>query len=92
MSDVTSAGHRELAVTVRDLLAAYRDSADLIEVGAYQPGSNPRVDRALACMGALNTFLRQAPAEHFTLEQTIAAVRQAVTAPAPVPQGRRVGA
>jgi flagellum-specific ATP synthase len=89
MSDVTSAAHRELAVTVRDLLAAYRDSADLIEVGAYQSGSNPRVDRALACMSALNTFLRQAPAEHFTLEQTIAAVKQAVTAPAPVQLGRR---
>ena len=47
MSDVTSVTHRELAATVRDVLSAYREAVDLIEVGAYQPGSNPRVDRAL---------------------------------------------
>lgn len=92
MTDVTTPAHRELATQVRDLLAAYRDSADLIEVGAYQPGSNLRVDRALACMNALNSVMKQAPAEHFSLEQTLAAVKQAVSVPVPAAPSRRAGA
>jgi flagellum-specific ATP synthase len=81
MTDVTAVTHRELAATVRDMLSAYREAADLIEVGAYQPGSNHRVDRALQCIGAVNAFLKQGPAEPVGLEQTLAQLRQAVTPP-----------
>ncbi len=90
MPDVTTPAHRELATTIRELLAAYRDSADLIEVGAYQSGTNPKVDRAQACMSQLNAVLRQAPAEHSSLEETVAKMQLAITAP-PSPS-RRSGA
>ncbi len=83
MSDVTTVTHRELAALVRDVLSAYREAADLIEVGAYQGGTNPRVDRALQVIGTLNAFLKQTPAEHFTLEQTLAQLKTALTAPPP---------
>jgi flagellum-specific ATP synthase len=92
MTDVVTPAHRELATTVRDLLAAYRDSADLIEVGAYQPGSNPRVDRALACLTQLNGVLRQGPAQRCTLEETVRQLSLAVTAPPVQPPQRRSGA
>jgi flagellar biosynthesis/type III secretory pathway ATPase len=75
---------------VRELLASYRDSADLIEVGAYQAGSNPKVDKALACMNQLNAMLRQAPTEHASLEETLNRMQAALT-PAPT-QPRRPGA
>lgn len=90
MTDVVPQAHRELAATVRDLLASYRESADLIEVGAYQSGTNPKVDRAIACMGQLNGLLRQAPTELSTLEQTLAKMQAAVTPPPP--PVRRAGA
>ncbi len=83
MSDVTSVTHRELAASARDVLSAYREAADLIEVGAYQGGTNPRVDRALQVIGTLNAFLKQAPGEHFALEQTLTQVRAALTPPPP---------
>ncbi len=86
MSDVTSVTHRDLASTVRDVLSAYREAADLIEVGAYQAGSDPRVDRALQVIGTLNAFLKQAPEEHFELEQTLNLVRAAVN---PLPPAKR---
>lgn len=92
MTDVTPLAHREAAGTVRDILAAYREAADLIEVGAYQHGSNPRVDRALQCLGPLNAFLRQGPDEHFSLEQTLTQLRQAVTPTAEVAHGRPAAA
>jgi flagellum-specific ATP synthase len=81
MADVTTPAHRETASMVRELLAAHREAADLIDVGAYQAGSNPRVDRAIACMPALVAFLRQTPSDHFTLEQTLTQLKAALTAP-----------
>ncbi len=87
MSDVTSVTHREQASAVRDVLSAYREATDLIDVGAYQAGSNPRVDRAIQVIGTLNAFLKQAPAERFSLEQTLTNLKGALT-PAP-PAARR---
>jgi flagellum-specific ATP synthase len=72
MSDVATPEHRELSRQARDVLAAYRDAADLIEVGAYAAGSNPRVDRALRVHAALNAFMRQSPEERSPLADTLA--------------------
>lgn len=72
MSDVTPPAQRETAMAAREVLAAYKEAADLIEVGAYQPGSNHRVDRALACLGQLNAFLRQGPTERVPFEKALA--------------------
>jgi flagellum-specific ATP synthase len=56
---------------MREVLSAYREAADLVEVGAYAAGSNPRVDRALRCIEPLRAFLRQEPAERSSLEETL---------------------
>ena len=78
MSDVANEAHKAIAARVRDVLAAYRDSADLIEVGAYVAGSNPRVDRALRSREALNALLKQAPSERTPLPETLARFKRAV--------------
>jgi flagellum-specific ATP synthase len=52
-------GQIELAAEVRSLLSAYRDARDLVDIGAYVPGSNPLVDRALHLKGDVDGFLRQ---------------------------------
>ena len=80
MSDVVDAAHLKLARTARDLLSAYRESADLIEVGAYAAGSNARVDRALKCLPALTAFLRQDPSDRTALPETLSMLRRAVGA------------
>ena len=59
MPDVTSPEHRRRAGDVREWLATLRDSEDLISVGAYVPGSNPRIDGALARRDAVGRFLCQ---------------------------------
>lgn len=82
MSDIASPTHRDLARSAREALATYRDSADLIEVGAYVAGSNPRVDRALRCINELNAFLRQDPEERFSLEDTLAQLERVLATPA----------
>lgn len=56
---VLSPGQLALAATTRRLLAAWRDARELVEVGAYAPGSDPDVDAALRLRPALDAFLRQ---------------------------------
>jgi flagellum-specific ATP synthase len=75
MTDVASREHLDLARRAREVLATYRESAELVEVGAYTPGANPRLDRALRCVPELNEFLRQAPQERFPLEETLRRLR-----------------
>jgi flagellum-specific ATP synthase len=78
MSDVATPDHKTLARRVRDVLSAYKDAADLVEVGAYVSGTNPRVDAALRCIHELNAFLRQEPNERFALTETLSRLRQAL--------------
>jgi FliI/YscN family ATPase len=59
MPDVTEVNHRRKAGNVRDWMAAIRDSEDLVSVGAYVAGSNPRIDEARAKRDAIESFLRQ---------------------------------
>lgn len=59
MPAVTQVGHRRKAADVRDWMAALRDNDDLISVGAYVRGSNPRVDAAIERRDAISSFLCQ---------------------------------
>ena len=59
MPDVTDRDHRDKAGVVRGWMAAIRDTEDLVSVGAYVPGANPRVDEARARVDAIEAFLCQ---------------------------------
>ena len=52
-----------MATVTRDALAAAAEVAELVEVGAYVPGSNPRADRGLRAAPPLIEFLKQPPNE-----------------------------
>jgi flagellum-specific ATP synthase len=69
MPKVTSKEHKIVASHLRDLLAAYKESEDLITVGAYARGSNPKVDKAIAVYDDLINLLRQQVEESYTLEE-----------------------
>jgi flagellum-specific ATP synthase len=58
-------------------------------VGAYVSGSNPRVDRAIRCIAALNNFLRQDPEQRFSLGETLAGLRAALDTAAVREEARR---
>jgi flagellum-specific ATP synthase len=50
---------REAGTRLRSALAAYREKEDLISIGAYQPGTDPLLDAAIALRPAMDGFLRQ---------------------------------
>lgn len=64
MNDVISQDHKELAGKVREHIAIYREAKDLIDIGAYTPGSNPKIDAAIAHMDNILAFTRQGVDEH----------------------------
>jgi flagellum-specific ATP synthase len=63
---ITTKEQRDLVRELRQLLAAYREAKDLVEVGAYVRGSNPLVDRSLELKEQIDTYLRQDVAETST--------------------------
>ncbi|MFZ1084998.1 MAG: FliI/YscN family ATPase [Terracidiphilus sp.] len=67
MPAVTQPAHREQAALMRKLLAVYHRSEDLVRIGAYKPGSDPDLDRALRARGAMRAFMTQDSSEqvHF---------------------------
>lgn len=56
---ITSDAQRTMATELRSLLAAHRDGKDLVDIGAYVPGANPRLDEALMRWDDITGFLRQ---------------------------------
>jgi flagellum-specific ATP synthase len=63
MNKVVSREHRIVASHLRDLMSAYQESEDLISVGAYTQGTNPRVDKAIRIYDEIINFLRQSQDE-----------------------------
>ena len=61
---------KDAAYELRDLMATYKKTEDLINIGAYKRGSNPRIDRAIDKADAIETFLRQRPEESASLAIT----------------------
>ena len=49
----------------------YEENSDLISIGAYKQGFNPRLDQAVNKIDAINSFLKQATSEYFTYEEML---------------------
>ncbi|MEN6370672.1 MAG: flagellar protein export ATPase FliI [Armatimonadota bacterium] len=76
ISDVTTPEHRQAAGMLRDILASYQSAEDLINIGAYVDGSNPKIDHAKAHISAINQFLKQAVSDKAPYAETVAALQE----------------
>jgi flagellum-specific ATP synthase len=83
MSTVASQKHRAQAQALREALAQWREGRDLVEIGAYRPGTNERLDRALALVPLIETFLRQGMDERAPIAETLARLEGLFAAPKP---------
>lgn len=63
-----SDAENKLIQQAREMLSLYEDMAELIRLGAYRRGSDPRVDRAIMLYDGLEEFLAQTPYEQSTME------------------------
>ncbi|MFN2329070.1 MAG: flagellar protein export ATPase FliI [Chromatocurvus sp.] len=74
MPDITSEAHQLEVRRFRQIFAAYRQNQDLIAVGAYRKGADPRIDEAIAMRPAMLDFLRQGSAEPMNLASSFSAL------------------
>ncbi|HEY8278961.1 MAG TPA: FliI/YscN family ATPase [Bdellovibrionota bacterium] len=75
MRSVVTPEHNDLAATMRELMAIYRDAEDLINIGAYVKGSNSKIDKAIELNDFINRFLRQDVADRTSMQDTVALMR-----------------
>lgn len=68
-SEISPPATQAAGQELRRLLAAYREKEDLISIGAYQPGSDPSVDAAIALRGDIDAFLRQSAEDGSDLDE-----------------------
>jgi flagellum-specific ATP synthase len=78
MIDLINPDHLELARSFSDLMANYKKVEDLINIGAYKPGSNPKVDQALARWDRIQAYLRQRINEKVDFQESLQALRKVV--------------
>lgn len=70
MKEIVSEEQYNLAGKLKENMAIYKESEDLINVGAYVNGSNPKIDRAIELNDPINNFLRQRVMDHLNYEET----------------------
>ena len=71
MTAITTEEHRRSAHRLLDMMATYREAEDLINIGAYVKGSNPRIDEALKNWDRIRGFLRQKSEEKIDFDGSI---------------------
>jgi len=71
MVELTTPEHQEAAGECRNILATYRNNEDLINIGAYNRGSNPKIDMAIEMIPEINRFLQQGVNEKASYNDTV---------------------
>lgn len=78
MRFIVSEAHQQMALQMRESLATYSEAEDLINIGAYKEGSNPKIDRAIGLHDGVEGFLRQGEHETSPPMETLLAMQNLV--------------
>jgi flagellum-specific ATP synthase len=81
--DLLTPEQLELTGRAREHLATYRKNQDLINIGAYPPGSSPVIDEAIRLHGPMRQFLRQPVGQGFLTPRSWAALAEVMAPPPP---------
>jgi len=71
MDEIIGDDHKDAARKVREIIANYEKERDLILIGAYEEGSDPKVDYAIEKIEEVNNFLKQGVDESVTFDETV---------------------
>jgi flagellum-specific ATP synthase len=88
MHDIVPEAQLELARRLRQIAAAYEHNRDLITIGAYKHGSDPRIDTAIARWPHIEAYMRQSMHERVNLQTSIAQLGAIMTEGAEAPRSK----
>jgi flagellum-specific ATP synthase len=71
MDDIVDPAQRRLAGRLKETLATFRKAEDLINIGAYVNGSNPKIDYAIQMIDRINAYLRQEVDEKVSFAESL---------------------
>ena len=71
MNEIIDDEHIQAQTEMRELMSIYEDAKDLIDIGAYTKGSNPKIDAAMQKIDPINDFLSQGVNEKMPYEDTV---------------------
>jgi flagellum-specific ATP synthase/type III secretion protein N (ATPase) len=74
MPELATEEHYKTAMSIKENIAIYRDSEDLINIGAYVRGSNAKIDKAIKYSDPISSFLKQGINSGYSFEEVIAAM------------------
>ena len=80
MPMVTSMEHQNLARQLKQIYSLYQQNKDLIAIGAYTKGNDPRIDQAINVLPVINFFLQQQIQEIIPYEQSIQQLQEIIAA------------
>jgi flagellum-specific ATP synthase len=69
MSAVATDDQKRLNLKLREVLATYKEAEDLINIGAYKSGANPKIDRSIKLIDPINDFLKQSTHDVSNIEK-----------------------
>ncbi|MBP6671824.1 MAG: flagellar protein export ATPase FliI [Bacteroidetes bacterium] len=81
MTSVTTDEHRALVQKFLDTMATYAEAEDLINIGAYAKGSNPKIDESIKRIESYRKFLKQQEHDHCTFEDSLSRLSTVVSRP-----------
>ncbi len=71
MKAVTTSDHMKMALKIRETIATYKDAEDLINIGAYKAGANPKIDKAIKYIDQINELLKQSVSDNSNFTQCL---------------------
>ena len=80
MPMVTSPEHQQLAQQLKQVYSVYQQNKDLISIGAYSKGSDPRIDQAITLLPVIKFFLQQKTTEVIPYEQSLTQLQEVISA------------
>lgn len=86
---VTTEAQQDYAGKIKEWMALYNQAEDLINIGAYAKGSNPKIDQAIASIDRINLFLRQRVDEKGSFDESVALMQAIVRVAESVGNARR---
>lgn len=78
MNDIVDPKHNKVANELREIMSVYKTNEDLINIGAYKKGTNPKIDEAINKIDKINGFLKQGVMEKFDYNKALKLMSDAI--------------
>ena len=79
MPDIVTKEHLHQSGRLRDYMQTYKEAEDLINIGAYNMGSNPKIDKAINVNESIRSFLKQESSEALAFEESLRELKKITT-------------